>query len=56
LSEGVVTFSLLLSFSFVGVVIFTVAVVTPDYTVAVAPTAVVHKEKAVGVSSIPESP
>ena len=47
---------LLLSFSLVGVVIFFVAVVTPDHAVAVLPAATGHKERAAGKSPISENP
>ena len=47
---------LLLSFSLVGVVVFSFAVVTPDHTVAVLLVAAGHKERAARDTLISESP
>lgn len=47
---------LLLSFSLVGVVVFSFAVVTPDHTVAVLLAAAGHKERAARDTLISESP
>ena len=49
-------FSLLLPFFSVGVVVFSVAVVTPDLDIAMMTVAIGHKERAAGESLISESP